>query len=66
MRAAKGVVTTKPSGVLNNWGYSKLARGEFKDAERLFKKLEQGGKDLADPALIGLKEPLGPIPADPQ
>jgi len=29
-------LTTKPSGVLNNWGYSKLSRGEYKDAERLF------------------------------
>ena len=29
-------LTTRPAGVLNNWGYSKLTRGEFKDAERLF------------------------------
>ena len=29
-------LTTKPSSVLNNWGYSKLTRGEFKQAERLF------------------------------
>jgi len=29
-------LTTKPSGVLNNWGYSKLTRGDFGDAERLF------------------------------
>ncbi len=29
-------LTTKPSGVLNNWGYSKLSRGDFKGAERLF------------------------------
>jgi len=29
-------LTTKPSGVLNNWGYSKLTRGDYKDAERLF------------------------------
>lgn len=29
-------LTTKPSGVLNNWGYSKLTRGQFADAERLF------------------------------
>ena len=29
-------LTTKPSGVLNNWGYSKLTRGDFRDAERLF------------------------------
>jgi Flp pilus assembly protein TadD len=29
-------LTTKPSGVLNNWGYSKLTRGDFSAAERLF------------------------------
>jgi Flp pilus assembly protein TadD len=29
-------LTTKPAGVLNNWGYSKLTRGDFKGAERLF------------------------------
>ncbi|MCV2880509.1 tetratricopeptide repeat protein [Actibacterium sp. XHP0104] len=29
-------LTTKPSGVLNNWGYSKLSRGDYKEAERLF------------------------------
>jgi Flp pilus assembly protein TadD len=29
-------LTTKPSGVLNNWGYSKLSRGEYKEAEQLF------------------------------
>ena len=29
-------LTTKPGSVMNNWGYSKLTRGEFKSAERLF------------------------------
>lgn len=29
-------LTTKPGSVLNNWGYSKLSRGDYKDAERLF------------------------------
>ena len=29
-------LTTTPSGVLNNWGYSKLTRGEYVEAERLF------------------------------
>lgn len=29
-------LTTRPAGVLNNWGYSKLSRGEFAAAERLF------------------------------
>ena len=29
-------LTTKPSGVLNNWGFSKLTRGDYAEAERLF------------------------------
>lgn len=29
-------LTTRPSGVLNNWGFSKLSRGDAKGAERLF------------------------------
>ena len=29
-------LTTQPSGVLNNWGYSKLTRGDYGEAERLF------------------------------
>lgn len=29
-------LTTKPGGVFNNWGYSKLSRGAYADAERLF------------------------------
>ncbi|SLN50751.1 tetratricopeptide repeat protein [Roseisalinus antarcticus] len=29
-------LTTTPASVLNNWGYSKLTRGEFPGAERLF------------------------------
>ncbi|NIZ13365.1 lipopolysaccharide assembly protein LapB [Phaeobacter sp. HF9A] len=29
-------LTTKPAGVLNNWGYSKLTRGDYREAERLF------------------------------
>jgi Flp pilus assembly protein TadD len=29
-------LTTRPGSVMNNWGYSKLTRGDFKDAERLF------------------------------
>jgi Flp pilus assembly protein TadD len=29
-------LTTQPAGVLNNWGYSKLTRGDFAAAERLF------------------------------
>ncbi|MBT2130847.1 tetratricopeptide repeat protein [Aliiroseovarius lamellibrachiae] len=29
-------LSTKPSSVLNNWGYSKLTRADYKGAERLF------------------------------
>lgn len=29
-------LTTKPAGVLNNWGYSKLTRGDYDAAEKLF------------------------------
>jgi Flp pilus assembly protein TadD len=29
-------LTTTPAGVLNNWGFSKLTRGDFPGAERLF------------------------------
>ncbi|MEZ5770620.1 Flp pilus assembly protein TadD [Defluviimonas denitrificans] len=29
-------LTTKPAGVLNNWGFSKLTRGDFGGAEKLF------------------------------
>jgi Flp pilus assembly protein TadD len=29
-------LTTRPGGVLNNWGYSKLTRGDAKGAEKLF------------------------------
>jgi Tfp pilus assembly protein PilF len=29
-------MTTKPAGVLNNWGFSKLTRGDAAGAEKLF------------------------------
>ena len=29
-------LTTTPASVLNNWGYSKLSRGDFAEAEKLF------------------------------
>lgn len=29
-------LTTQPANVMNNWGYSKLSRGDFPGAERLF------------------------------
>ena len=34
-QTASGLTTT-PAGVLNNWGYSKLTRGKYAEAERLF------------------------------
>ncbi len=46
-------LTTKPSGVLNNWGYSKLTRGDYVDAERLF-----GDAIRQDPALFTAKNNL--------
>ena len=29
-------LTTRPASVMNNWGYSKLTRGDYAEAERLF------------------------------
>lgn len=29
-------LTTRPSGTLNNWGFSKLTRGDYQGAEKLF------------------------------
>jgi Flp pilus assembly protein TadD len=29
-------LTTRPAGVMNNWGFSKLTRGDYAGAERLF------------------------------
>ncbi|GHA50724.1 hypothetical protein GCM10008927_14930 [Amylibacter ulvae] len=29
-------LTTQPSGILNNWGYSKFVRGDYKAAEKLY------------------------------
>jgi Flp pilus assembly protein TadD len=39
-------LTTTPSGVLNNWGYSKLTRGDAAGAERLFTEALRYDKDL--------------------
>lgn len=39
-------LTTRPSGVLNNWGYSKLTRGDFADAEKLFSQAIQQDPEL--------------------
>lgn len=46
-------LTTKPAGVINNWGYSKLTRGDFKTAESLF-----GDAIRQDPALFTAKNNL--------
>lgn len=46
-------LTTKPASVLNNWGYSKLTRGEHAEAERLFTEAIR-----ADPNLFTAKNNL--------
>lgn len=43
-------LTTRPAGVMNNWGYSKLTRGDFAGAERLF-----GDAIRSDPSLFTAK-----------
>jgi len=39
-------LTTRPGGVMNNWGYSKLTRGQYADAERLFTEAIRQDKTL--------------------
>ncbi|RBI86594.1 hypothetical protein DRV85_03940 [Rhodosalinus halophilus] len=39
-------LTTQPAGVLNNWGFSKLTRGDYSEAERLFGQAIQQDPDL--------------------
>lgn len=46
-------LTTKPAGVLNNWGFSKLTRGEHAAAEKLFTQAL-----TYDPALFTAKNNL--------
>ena len=46
-------LTTTPAGVLNNWGYSKLTRGEYAAAEKLFNEAL-----TYDPALFTAKNNL--------
>lgn len=46
-------LTTRPGSVLNNWGYSKLTRGDYKSAERLF-----GDAVRQDPSLFTAKNNL--------
>jgi Flp pilus assembly protein TadD len=43
-------LTTTPAGVYNNWGFSKLSRGDYADAERLF-----GEAVKYDPSLFTAK-----------
>ena len=43
-------LTTRPASVLNNWGYSKLTRGDYSEAERLF-----GEAIRQDPSLFTAK-----------
>ena len=46
-------LTAEPAGVLNNWGYSKLTRGDHRGAERLFMEALQH-----DPTLFTAKNNL--------
>lgn len=46
-------LTPQPAGVLNNWGYSKLSRGDHPEAERLF-----GEAIRNDPSLFTAKNNL--------
>lgn len=46
-------LTTKPAGVLNNWGYSKLTRADYAGAEKLFIE-----SITYDPALFTAKNNL--------
>ncbi len=46
-------LTTTPAGVMNNWGYSKLTRGDFAGAERMF-----GQALRQDPSLFTAKNNL--------
>lgn len=39
-------LTTRPGRVLNNWGYSKLTRGQFSEAEKLFTDALRQDRDL--------------------
>lgn len=39
-------LTTRPASVMNNWGYSKLSRGQFAEAERLFTEAIRQDKTL--------------------
>ncbi len=39
-------LTTTPGSVMNNWGYSKLTRGDFPEAERLFSDAIRRDGDL--------------------
>ena len=49
---ARGL-TTRPAQVLNNWGISKLGRGKYKEAEKLFKQAI-----AADPSMFTAKNNL--------
>ncbi|WP_170473667.1 tetratricopeptide repeat protein [Ruegeria arenilitoris] len=39
-------LTTRPASVMNNWGYSKMTRGQYAEAERLFAEAIQQDKTL--------------------
>ncbi|MFD1342421.1 tetratricopeptide repeat protein [Litorisediminicola beolgyonensis] len=39
-------LTTNPAGTLNNWGFSKLSRGDYAEAERLFSDAIRADRNL--------------------
>lgn len=39
-------LTTRPANVMNNWGYSKLSRGDYPGAERLFTEAIRNDQSL--------------------
>jgi Flp pilus assembly protein TadD len=47
------LMTERPSGVLNNWGFSKLSRGDEAGAERMFQRALK-----ADPSMFTAKNNL--------
>ena len=46
-------LTNRPAGVLNNWGFSKLTRGDYRGAEKLF-----GDALIYDPRMFTAKNNL--------
>jgi len=39
-------LTTRPAGIYNNWGYSKLSRGDYAGAEKLFRRALEHDRNM--------------------